>query len=226
MFLATQLAVLALSVGVAEAIRLLFKRHPSPRNDSFVIIIAALIAQIGIQVTSKIGERWNRPKVVVSTLKKTGEIDIAIRVDGNIRRIALSYPVKGAITSVVPLIEVTDAQKVLTRAIGDSTHAYLNKLEILADPMKPEVNLQYNVFYEAAPTDAEIAGTDSYEVSYQWDYDNKTFSESRWQSTDGDHDVAPPPVQIVAASIYKRALSPDEVKELYEKGPEAEKRDF
>lgn len=185
-----------------------------------------MITLWGSHLSDRIESFLNRPVVTVTTTKKVDEINITIATDGDVNRISISYPVRGLITNVIALNDITDALPVMTRVFGPSTQdAVQNKLEAIAEPLKPRVQLNYKIIYTPAPADLSVADTQEYQISYSWNFKGETLSESEWRSVENDHEAGVPPVLMMGGWFSThRALSPAEAKTEYEKGPE--KRDF
>jgi hypothetical protein len=63
-----------------------------------------------------------------------------------------------------------------------------------------------------------VAGTDRYKISYSWPHGGKQLIDVKWVSLKTGYEVEEPKVLVRGAEFYNRALTPEEVKQLYEEG--------
>ena len=141
------IAIVALSAAAAAVTGDLLETKWPTWSKVAVPTVAAVLTLLGSQISDRIERHLSEPKVTVTTTRKDGEINIAVRTDGEVNRISISYPVNGLINNVIPF-DLSDAVPVMTRVFGPSTQdAVQNKLEAIADPLKSDVQLSYKIFY-------------------------------------------------------------------------------
>ncbi len=191
------------------------------KNRAIVIIsIIVAITSVSVNVVSKSIEKpLSRPSIIIQTLKEKNEIEILIKTKGLVDRISLKYPILGNITDFQDLNDVTDASTILAKAVGGVTqNDVLNNFQMIITDIKPDVVLHYKFFYRPSFEGIEIAGTDRYELVYAWEYYGDKIQETEWRTIKGDNSTVKPNVEIKGFKIFNKALTPEEVKKLYEDG--------
>lgn len=100
-----------------------------------------------------------------------------------------------------------------------------NNIEFYIENIHPKVKLEYKVLYEPMPENIFIAGTDRYKISYAWRYGGELKTTAKWISLETGQEVEKPNVIVKGARVFNRALSPEEIKKLYEEGLKERKID-
>jgi hypothetical protein len=94
-----------------------------------------------------------------------------------------------------------------------------NNVEIVLADIKPNRPLSFKILYEPLTAKVEVAGTDRWQMSYSWLHGGATITKTKWYLIANGEEVGPPPIYVKGAVLIPRALSPEEVKKLYEQGP-------
>jgi hypothetical protein len=185
-----------------------------------VAISAAILVLLVDLFSSWVMKTLQKPKITVTTQKKEGEINVSIEIKGSVERITTNYPILGVITNFNDLNSLTDGRAILTKVVGgNSKNDVQNNVQISVTDIKPNVKLQYKIFYIPTPLNIEIGGTDKYEIVYTWLYGTEKIQEEEWRETMDDSLTSRPNIHVVATQIFDRALTPEEIKKMYEDGP-------
>src|SRR3989338_1745607 len=158
------------------------------------------------------------PKVAVNFERKQGEILVKIRAEKNVTTLALDIPVLGKIVNIHDNNSVADAVTRSKRVVGANSDASVNNIELLIDDIKPFKELSYKIIFQPLPANIFVAGTDRYQISYKWQFAGNSFSKERWGSLQTGEPVDRPQIQVRGFNVINKALSPEEVKKLYEDG--------
>lgn len=158
------------------------------------------------------------PKVGIKLEQKQGELLIKIRAEKNVSTLALDIPILGKVINIHNNNSVADAVTRSKRVVGANSDTSANNVELLIDNIKPVNELSYKVIFRPLPKSIVIAGTDRYKISYTWQFAGNTFSREGWISLQTGEPVDIPQVQVKGFNVINRALSPEEIKKLYEDG--------
>lgn len=170
-------------------------------------------------------EKESDPSVNVQINKKDTELLINIDSKKHVSSLAISIPVLGKIINIHDYNSVTDAEAPLKQILGSQTENSQNTVEFLIENIKPNSKLSYKVIFKPMDKNVYIGGTDRYKVSYTWDFNGNVLSKEKWISFETGKEVSKPSTEVKAATIYNRALTPEEIKKLYEQGPPRQKVD-
>jgi len=190
----------------------------------WVVTIGAIVTAVAVifidSLSDNFGRRLSKPSLLIETSKSDNEINIIINIKGSLERISLNYPILGQITTFQDLNTLTDARTVLARAVGGvSQGAIQNNLQFTVTDIKSNIKLQYKIFYNMVSKDIMIAGMDRYELVYTWKYNGENIQENEWRMTKNDALTSKPSIAVMGAEIMDKALTAEEVKEIYEAGP-------
>lgn len=163
-------------------------------------------------------KRESDPKVKVSLKQTLGELQINIRAEKNVATLALDIPIVGKVINIHDNNSIADVITKSKRIVGENTDTSSNNVEIMAEDIKPLRELSYKILFKPLPKDTFVAGTDRYQISHTWQFAGNTFSKTQWISFKTGEPVEKPSMQIKGLSFTKRALSPEEIKKLYENG--------
>jgi len=190
----------------------------------WVVAITAIIATVALTLINALSDNFEKylkkPTILIQTSKQANEINILIDIKRSIERISLNYPVLGQVTNFQDLNALTDARTVLAKVVGGATqNDAQNNLQITITDIKPNIRLQYKIFYNATQGNIVVAGTDRYEISYVWQYNGEKIQETEWRLTENDNLTKKSKITVIGAQIFDRVLTPEEIKKMYEDGP-------
>jgi len=195
----------------------------SKRWDNTIKVVVVLIAAIGAIFIDFIvdiaGEKLSTPNVVVKVEKKNNDFLITTITSNPLEFIAIDIPILGRIKNVHDNNSVTNAKTSIKKIVGSNAQMSQNNIEFYIENICPKVKLEYKVLYEPMPKDIFIAGTDRYKISYAWRYGGELKTIAKWISFKTGREVERPTIEVKGATIYNRALTPEEIKKLYEQGP-------
>jgi hypothetical protein len=164
-------------------------------------------------------EKESDPLVAIRIDKKDKELFIKIKAKKHVATLAMEIPILGRVVNIHDYNSIADAQTHLKQITGSQTTNSQNNVEFLIENIKPNVDLSYKVIFEPMSKGIYIAGCDRYKISYTWEFEGNILSREKWISFETGKEVEGPTMQVMGASIYNRALTPDEIKKLYEQGP-------
>lgn len=170
-------------------------------------------------------EKESDPSIDVQIKKKDTELLIKVESKKHVSTLAIAIPVLGKVIKIHDYNSITDAQIPVKQILGAQTENSQNTVEFLIKNIKPNNALSYKVIFKPMDKNVYIGGTDRYKVSYTWDFNSNILSKEQWISFETGKEVSKPNVQIKAATIHNRALTPEEIKKLYEQGPPRQKVD-
>lgn len=196
----------------------LIAAHFDDSVKTAVVMISALGALITEFVIEYVQKQLAEPKVKFSFKKKDGELLISISTTKPLDSLAIDLPVLGGIKNFHDNNSVADGKTTIKRLVGSNTALSQNNIEIYIENMKPNSKLDYKVLYQPLPQGIQIAGTDRCKVSYSWLVGGEQRTMSKWLSLTDGEEVKPPEVNVKGFTFHNRAMSPDEIKALYEEG--------
>ena len=163
-------------------------------------------------------KKLSTPTVTVKIEKQNNEFLISAITLRALESLAIDLPVLGKIKNIHDNNSVTDARTSIKKIVGSNAPMSQNNIEFYIENIKPKTKLEYKVLYEPISSDIFVAGTDRYKISYSWHHGGEQGTCSRWVSLETGQEVEKPNIIVKGARIYNRALSPDEIKKLYEQG--------
>jgi hypothetical protein len=163
-------------------------------------------------------EKESDPSVDVKIERTGKELLIKIKAKKHVNTLAFDIPILGKIINIHDNNSVTDAQTSLKQVTGSQTETSQNNAEFLIENIKPNVDLSYKILFEPMGRGIYIAGSDRYKISYTWEFEGNILSREKWISLEAGKEVEKPAVQVKGVTIYNRALTPEEIKKLYEQG--------
>lgn len=188
-----------------------------------VTVVAALTAILFLLIdafSSSLIKSIQKPKIQVISTRKIGEISINIKINGSVERLSVDFPVLGVITNFNDLNSLTDARTMLAKVVGgDSKNDVQNNVQISVTDIKKNAKLQYKIFYTPTLLNIEIAGTNKYELVYTWQYKAEKIQEEEWRDIEDHSLTSQPNIHVIATQFFDRALTPEEIKKMYEAGP-------
>jgi hypothetical protein len=197
-----------------------FKPTGSFWRDSIALVCTAFMALASTELLNVVDKSFNKPSVKVIIQKATNEIVIDLKIKRSITLFSLSYPVEGLITNIQDLNSINDVYTSTARIIGDTAiDAVQNNLEISIKDIRPNVHISYKTIYIPGKLKPFIAGTDKYQYSYVWEYKGEKIYENFWKNVVNNSKASAPNLKVRAVKIYDKALTPEEVKKIYEEGP-------
>ncbi len=195
----------------------------SGRNSVLVVVVISVIAALAIVLvdltSDNLGRMLSNPSVTIHTSKQGNEIDLSIKIKGSVDRISLNYPVPGTVTNFQDLNPLTDARTIAAKVIGGTVSSSVqSNLQMTITDIREDAMLQYKIFYEPSQQSVQVAGVERYEVVYAWEYNAEKIQNTEWNTVGDDSVTTEPPVQVMGAQIFDRALNPEEIRRLYEAG--------
>jgi hypothetical protein len=164
-------------------------------------------------------KRESDPKVKINLQQNEGSLLIRIRAEKNVLSLALNIPILGKIVNIHDYNSVTDAVTRSKKVVGENSNLSSNNIELLIENITPKNELSYKIIFNPLPQNISVAGTDRYKISYRWQFAGNLFSKEQWISLQTGELVDEPKVRVEGLFIINRALSPEEIKKLYEDGP-------
>lgn len=165
------------------------------------------------------------PLVEVKISKSERELLIEVVTQKHVATLAVDIPLLGKVISIHDYNPITDAQVPLKQITGSQTTNSQNNVEFLIENIKPNSKVSYKVIFEPMDRRIHIAGTDRYQISYTWNFEGNILSEKKWISFETGKEVGEPDVQVREFTRYSKALTADEIKKIYEQGPQRRKID-
>lgn len=165
------------------------------------------------------------PQVKVKINKKSAELLINITTAKHVSTLAIDVPILGKVNSIHDYNSIADAQTPLKQITGSQTPISQNNVEFLIENIKPNSNISYKVIFEPMKEDIFVAGTDRYKIAYTWNFEGNVLSKEKWIAFESGEEVEKPNIQVKGFFKVNRALTPEEVKRLYEQGPPKRKVD-
>lgn len=194
----------------------------SKRWDNSIKIIVVIIAAIGGLlinfIVDFVGEKLATPTVEVKIEKKNNEFLINVTVSKPLEFLAIDLPVLGKIKNIHDNNSATEARTSMKKIVGSNAPLSQNNIEFYIENIHPKTKLEYKVLYEPMPKNIFIAGTDRYKISYAWHHGGELKTTSKWISLETGQEVEKPNIIVKGARVFNRALTPEEIKKLYEEG--------
>ena len=170
-------------------------------------------------------QKLSTPTVTVKIEKGNNEFLIGAITSRPLELLSIDLPVLGKIKNIHDNNSVTDARTSIKKIVGSNAPMSQNNIEFYIENIKPKTKLEYKVLYEPMPKDIFIAGTDRYKISYSWHHGGEQKTHLKWISLKTGREVERPNVVVKGARVFNRALSPEEIKKLYEEGLKERKID-
>lgn len=211
------LVKIALVFIVLLPLTLLSKRWDNSIKP-FVVIIAAIGALFIAFIVDFADQKLSTPTVTVNIKKENNELLINAITSNPLELLAIDLPVLGKINNIHDNNSVTDARTSIKKIVGSNSPMSQNNIEFYIENIKPKTKLEYKVLYEPMPKDIFIAGTDRYKISYSWYHGGEQRTHFKWISLKTGQEVEKPNVIVKGAEVFNRALSPEEIKNLYDEG--------
>ncbi len=220
--------ILLLKVALIFVI-LLPLTYLSKRWDNSIKVIVIIIAAIGVVFTDFIvdlvGGKLSIPKVEIKAEKNNNELLLTAITSKPLEFLAIDIPILGTIKNIHDNNSVTDARTTIKKIVGSNTQMSQNNIEFYIENIRPTVKIEYKILYEPMPKNIFIAGTDRYNISYAWLYNGEQKTITKWISIETGQEVEKPNIIVRGAKVFNRALSPEEIKKLYEEGLKEQKID-
>jgi hypothetical protein len=186
---------------------------------TIVAVLSAVCAVLLAAVTDQ-AETWlDDPRPLISVQPTETEILLGWRTHSPTSHMAIEFPVLGRIVNVHDYNSPADARTVSKAIVGLNMPKSQNNVEIVLADITPNRPLSFKILYEPMREKVEIAGTDRWQMLYSWLHGGATITTTKWYLTANGEEVGPPSINVKGVVIIPRALSPDEVKKLYEQGP-------
>lgn len=163
-------------------------------------------------------QKLSTPTVKVKIEKRNNEFLITAITSNPIEMLAIDLPVLGKIKNIHDNNSVTEARTSIKKIVGGNVLMSQNNIEFYIENIIPKTKLEYKVLYDSIPKDIFIAGTDRYKISYSWHHGGEQKTHSKWIFLETGQEVEKPNIIVKGAMVYNRALSPEEIKKLYEEG--------
>jgi len=163
-------------------------------------------------------QKLSTPTVTVKIEMGNNELLISAIASSPLESLEIDLPVLGKIKNIHDNNSVTDAITSIKKIVGSNAPMSMNRIELSIENIKPKTKLGYKVLYEPIPKNIYIAGTDRYKISYSWHHGGKQKTHFKWISLKTGQEVQKPNMYVKSFRVFNRALSPEEVKKLYEDG--------
>ncbi|MBT6048079.1 MAG: hypothetical protein HOG49_14825 [Candidatus Scalindua sp.] len=194
-------------------------------SKTAIVIITAIGVLITNFIVDYVDERRSTPAVEVMVKKVNNEYLVNVTTSRPTESIAIDLPVLGKIKNIHDNNSVTDARTSTKRMVCSNLQISQNNIEFYIENVKPMKGLEYKIIYEPMPGNISIAGTDRYKISYSWLYRGEQKTCSKWISLETGLEVKKPTVLVKGFSFQNKALSPEEIKKLYEEGLKKQEMD-
>ncbi len=189
----------------------------------FIAAVLAVVSAIWVllaqPVIGSFNERGADPRPQTFVDRTESEINIRVRTQAAAAAMAIDFPVIGKIKKIHDSNSPADAVVGSKWINGVNVLTSQNNVEIALSDIRPNRDIAFKILYDPMPTPLEILGTDRWHLSYSWSYGGAIRSHDKWLRISDNREVSPPPVVIRGAVITAGALTPEELKENYEKGP-------
>jgi len=193
-----------------------------PSKLTLIGVVIGLLALLPFPAGCMINwvQAWRaNPRPTVTANETETEISICVRTHSPATSMAIDFPVVGRIKAIHDYNSPTDAVVTSKTIEGANLPNSQNNAQITLTDIKPQREISFKILYEPTPTDFVVAGTDRWHFSYSWLYNGATEARSKWLRIDNGQEVDPPRTEIRGATIVPHALSPEEIRKLYQQGP-------
>ncbi|MCE5312736.1 MAG: hypothetical protein LLF86_06235 [Nitrospiraceae bacterium] len=184
----------------------------------YIIVVFAVATLFIESITDCIREKLSEPNVQVNIVRSNEACKITVESSKPLNSLAIDFPILGNIKSVNDMNSIADGTTTIKRVVGSNALASQNNIEILVEDLKPSAKLEYSVHIQPLSKNLFIAGTDRYKLSYTWQLAGESKTKTKWISLDTGKETERPNVQVKGFTIHNKALSPEEIKKLYEEG--------
>jgi hypothetical protein len=120
--------------------------------------------------------------------------------------LAIDIPILGKIRNAQDMNSITDGKTTIKQYFSGNTRTSQANIEFYIEDMKPERKLEYKIFYESAPPEMFVAGTDRYKISYSWPHGGNQLTNVKWISLKTGAEVKEPP-RVWGAIMQDKAFS-------------------
>ena len=207
----------ALVIIIFLPVALLLKKW-DPSIKPYILVAFALAALLIEFITGYVNEKFKEPSVEVNVVRSSETYKIDVESSKPINSVAIDLPILGKIKKFQDMNSIADGTTKIKKIVGSNSPVSQNNIEILIEDLKPSVKLEYTVNIQPLPKSLFIAGTDRYKISYTWQFSGELKTKTKWISLETGKETEKPNVIVKGFTHYNRALSPEEIKKLYEDG--------
>jgi hypothetical protein len=182
-----------------------------------VVPIATVLSTAGINMINDIRAA---PEVDVKIDNKTKNTEVSLTVMSSkyLESLAIDIPILGKFRNVQDMNSITDGKTTIKRYFaGDTKTSSQINIEFYIEDLKPERKLDFKVFYEPAPPDMFVAGTDRYKISYSWPHGGNQLTAVKWISLKTGAEVEEPP-RVWGVVMQDKPFTQEDINKLYEEG--------
>jgi hypothetical protein len=181
-----------------------------------IVPVASVLSTSGINMINDIR---STPKVEVKADNKAKNTEISLTVISSkyLESLAIDIPILGRIRNVQDMNSITDGKTTIKQYFMSNTRTSQANVEFYIEDMKPERKLEYKIFYEPAPPEMFVAGTDRYKISYSWPHGGNQLTNVKWISLKTGA-VAEEPPSVWGAIVQDKPFTQEDVNKLYEEG--------
>lgn len=184
----------------------------------YILVVFAVAALFIESITDYTSGKFSEPNVQVNISISNDVYKITVESSKPLNSLAVDLPILGNIKKVNDMNSIADCTTTIKRVVGSNALVSQNNIEILIEDIKPSAKLEYNVHIQPLPKNLFIAGTDRYKLSYTWQLSGESKTKTKWISLDTGKETERPNLQVKGFTFHNRALSPEEIKKLYEEG--------
>jgi len=203
---------------ITLAAALLCKKWWDPSIKPYILVVFAVAAVFIQSITNYASRKFAEPSVEVGIARSDDTYKIKVESTKPLNSLAIDLPILGNVKRVNDLNSIADGTTTIKRVVGSNRPVSKNNIEILIEDIKPLAKLEYHVHFQPMPKGLYIAGSDRYKLSYTWQLAGELKTKTKWISLDTGKETERPNVQVKGFTYHNRALSPEEVKRLYEEG--------
>jgi len=214
LFVLNVVSVLVITLVAA----LLCKKWWDPSIKPYILVVFAVAAVFIQSITDYASSKFAEPNVEVGIVRSDDTYKIKVESTKLLHSLAIDLPILGNVKRVNDLNSIADGTTTIKRVVGSKTPVSQNNIEILIEDIKPSAKLEYNVHFLPMPKSLHIAGTDRYKLSYTWQFAGELKTKTKWISLDTGKETERPNVEVKGFTYHNKALSPEEIKRLYEEG--------